>query len=53
MGQFIKLLGGRKYKITNSRKSGLTIVMIRKNPRKVFVREFENWNHLFIDFDKL
>jgi len=54
MGQFIKLLGGKRYKITNSKRFGIKIhILITKRARKTFMNEFKNWHHLFSDFDKL
>lgn len=54
MGCFIKLLGGKKYQIKHNNKSGLTIKILQTaNARKVFRNEFNNWVHLYTDFDKL
>ena len=50
MSKFIKLLGGRKYKITNDKKKGLTIKVI--NNRIIFRNEFINWLHMVNDLDK-
>lgn len=54
MGQFIRLIGGKKYHITNSKRFGLKInILITQQARKTFKNEFKNWYHLFSDFDKL
>ena len=50
MGKFIKLIGGRKYKITSDKKKGLTIKVI--NNRIIFRNEFINWLHMACDIDK-
>jgi len=50
MGKFIKLLGGRRYKITNDKKKGLTIKVI--NNRIIFRNEFVNWLHMVDGLDK-
>ena len=47
---FIKLIGARKFKITNG-PNGLKIQII--NQRVIFKNEFKNWYHLFQDFEKL
>lgn len=50
MGKFIKLIGGRRYKITNHKKKGLVIKIITK--KIIFRNEFINWLHMASDIDK-
>ena len=50
MTKFIKLIGNRKYKITNDKKKGLIIKVINK--KIIFRNEFINWLHMAYDIDK-